>query len=100
MAASAQSPQQTGMRMFFADPHSPWQRGSNQNANGLLRQYFPKGRSLARFDQAGLGLVATGLNDRPGKTLGFATPAEQFQELLVNVASFNPPSPGGVRPQT
>ena len=100
MASHEHLAQQTGMRIFFADPHSPWQRGSNENTNGLLRQYFPKGTSLSSFDQADLDLVATSLNDRPRKTLGFATPAEQFQDLLANVASFNLPSPGGLRFQT
>ncbi len=100
MAAHEHLAQQTGMRIFFADPHSPWQRGSNENTNGLLRQYFPKGTSLSSFDQTALDLVATSLNNRPRKTLGFATPAEQFQDLLANLASFKPPLPEGVRSQT
>jgi IS30 family transposase len=90
----------TGMRIFFADPHAPWQRGSNENANGLLRQYFPKGTSLKPFDQADLDRVAQSLNNRPRKTLGFATPNEQFQQLLADLASATPMSPGGVRSQT
>ena len=100
MAAHEHLAQQTGMRIFFADPHSPWQRGSNENTNGLLRQYFPKGTSLSAFSQADLDRVATSLNDRPRKTLGYATPAEQFQELLANVASLKIPSTGGVRSQS
>ena len=100
MAEHEQLAEKTGMRISFADPHSPWQRGSNENTNGLLRQYFPKGTSLAGFDQADLDVVATSLNGRPRKTLGFATPSEQFQELLAKVASLNIPSPGGVRSQT
>ena len=97
MAGHRHLAQQTGMRIFFADPHSPWQRGTNENTNGLLRQYFPKGMSLSQFDQADLDLVATSLNDRPRKTLGFATPAEQFQRLLANVACLKTSSMAGVR---
>ena len=79
----------TGMRIFFADPHSPWQRGSNENTNGLLRQYFPKGIPLAEFDQDELDAVAESLNSRPRKTLDFATPSEHFSRLLAQQASVN-----------
>ena len=75
------------MRMFFADPHSPWQRASNENTNGLLRQYLPKGSSLAGLDQDDLDLVAASLNDRPRKTLDYATPNEAFNSLLAKLAS-------------
>jgi IS30 family transposase len=72
----------TGMPVFFADPRSPWQRGSNENTNGLLRQYFPKGISLRQFDPAHLADVAVELNGRPRKTLDWRTPAEALNEIL------------------
>jgi IS30 family transposase len=74
----------TNAAVYFCDPQSPWQRGSNENTNGLLRQYFPKGTSLARFTQADLDAVAHQLNTRPRETLGFRTPAEQ---LALDVAA-------------
>ncbi len=72
----------TGVEVYFCDPRSPWQRGSNENTNGLLRQYFPKGKSLAGITQADLDEVARKLNDRPRQTLGFRTPAEKLTELI------------------
>jgi len=72
----------TDIDVYFCDPRSPWQRGTNENTNGLLRQYFPKGTSLAGFSQADLNRVAKKLNNRPRKTLGFQTPALKLDELL------------------
>ena len=82
LAQHAQFTIDTGTAVYFADPHSPWQRGTNENTNGLLRQYFPKGIDLARWGAHEIGAVAATLNNRPRKVLGWRTPAEQVNELL------------------
>ena len=82
MALHRQVTTTTGIPVFFADPYSPWQRGSNENTNGLLRQYFPKGTDLTVHDPTELARVADELNNRPRKRHNWATPAEVLAELL------------------
>ena len=82
LAQHAQLRIDTGLEVYFCDPQSPWQRGTNENTNGLLRQYFPKGTDISRYSARELDAVASTLNSRPRKTLGWRTPAEALNEIL------------------
>lgn len=86
MAEHAKFSIDTGVQVWFCDPHAPWQRGTNENTNGLLREYFPKGTDLSQITQATCDAVATQMNNRPRKVLGFKTPLESFTELLALTA--------------
>jgi IS30 family transposase len=88
MALHTKITEATGLPIFFADPRSPWQRATNENTNGLLRQYFPKGTDLAFYGPGWLDNVAAELNARPRKRLGYSTPAEELERLLSDPATF------------
>jgi IS30 family transposase len=85
MAQHVQLRTDSGLQVYFCDPHSPWQRGTNENTNGLLRQYFPKGTDLARHSIEDLHAVAATLNTRPRKTLQWHTPAEALAQQLQSL---------------
>ena len=86
MAEHAKLTENTGMKVYFCDPYSPWQRGSNENTNGLLRQYFPKGSDLSGYTQEQLDAVADELNGRPRMTLGYSTPLEVYAQHLQRLS--------------
>src|SRR5437879_1559658 len=75
----------TDIKVYFCDPQNPWQRGTNENTNGLLRQYFPKGNDISANSQAKLNAVARKLNDRPRKTLNYETPAERYRQSVASI---------------
>ena len=83
MARHVQFTIDTGVAVYFCDPKSPWQRGTNENTNGLLRQYFPKRSDLAIHSQRDLDAIAAELNERPRKTLAFLTPSQKFTEAVA-----------------
>jgi len=85
MAAHKRFTLATDIKVYFCDPYSPWQRGSNENTNGLLRQYFPKGTDISSYSQAQLNAVAKKLNGRPRKTLHYETPAERFHNSVASI---------------
>lgn len=90
MALHALLSEQTGVRVYFCDPHSPWQRGTCENTNGLLRQYFPKGTDLSVYSQSELDAVADQLNGRPRAAHGYHSPLEVFAEMMKKLSSTQP----------
>ena len=86
MSAHANFTTATGIPIYFCDPHAPWQRGSNENTNGLLRQYLPKSTDLSTFSAADLERIQRSLNGRPRKTLGYLTPSEAYAQVVAATA--------------
>ena len=84
MAMHKKLTEQTGVAVYFCDPHSPWQRGSNENTNGLVRQYLPKGTDLSIYSQEQLDAIADQINGRPRKGLGVRSPLAVYRALLIN----------------
>ena len=84
MAMHKELSKRTGIAVYFCDPHSPWQRGSNENMNGLVRQYMPKGEDLSIYSQQQLDAIADEINGRPRKGLGVRSPLAVYRELLLN----------------
>jgi IS30 family transposase len=84
MAMHKKRNEQTSIAVYFCEPHSPWQRGSNENRNGLVRQYLPKGTDLSLYSQEQLDAIADEINDRPRKGLGVRSPLAVYRELLIN----------------
>jgi IS30 family transposase len=91
LAQHAQLKIDAGIAIYFADPHSPWQRATNENTNGLLRQYFPRGTDISRWNAEDIQAVAAALNSRPRKTLGYKTPAEALNEYLLSLGAATTP---------
>ena len=87
MAQHAQLRLETGLEIYFCDPRSPWQRGTNENTNGLLHQYFPKGTDLSRYGERELDAVATALNGRPRKTLGLENACQSIQSPTIRCST-------------
>jgi IS30 family transposase len=85
MAQHAKLRIDSGLAIYFCDPRSPWQRGTNENTNGLLRQYFPKGTDMSRYSANEINAVALTLSTRPRKTLGWRTPAEALNEHILSI---------------
>ncbi len=85
LSAHTQFTIETGVPVYFADPHSPWQHGTKENTNGLLRKYFPKGTDLSRWAAEDIEAVAATLNSRPRNSLGWKTPAEALNDHLLSI---------------